>query len=375
MRLKMKMDLDLTIALLKRLVEIESPSHEKAAVDQVGALLADHCSRLGGQVKFHAATDAGDTLEVSFSPALGGDKGMILLLAHMDTVHPIGTIKSMPFTHTGDRITGPGVLDMKGGIAVALSALEGLMAEGLLSHPVKILFTSDEETGSRTSRGLIESLAACSQLVLVLEPGMSDGAVKTWRKGVGEYSIRAFGRAAHAGADHQLGRNAIQEVSHQVIAIQALTDYAKDTTLNVGLIHGGTASNVVPQEARVEVDLRVMQPGEADRIHAALQGLKPVIDGTRLEITGGLNRPPMPFDSLMQATFNQAKTIAAGIGMTLTAGGTGGASDANFVAPLGIPVLDGLGPIGDEAHSEREFILTHSLVERARLLAALIREW
>lgn len=183
------------------------------------------------------------------------------------------------------------------------------------------------------------------------------------------------GQAAHAGADHEKGRNAIEEMAHQVLAIQKLTDYSCGTTLNVGVIRGGTASNVVPNETSLEVDLRVMQPGEAERISAILQSLKPVLEGTSLEVTGGLNRPPMPCNDTIKATFEKVKAIAANVNIELKAGGTGGASDANFVAPLGIPLLDGLGPTGGESHSEREYIFRDSLVERTKLLAAILRDW
>jgi glutamate carboxypeptidase len=237
------------------------------------------------------------------------------------------------------------------------------------------LFTSDEEIGSPASRPRIEALARQSALILVLEPAMPDGAIKTWRKGVGDFVVKVRGRAAHAGSDHQLGHNAIEELSHQILAIQKLTDYDQGTTLNVGLIRGGTATNVVPEEAVAEVDLRIMKPGELDRILTALHALKPALEGTTIEVSGELNRPPMPSNDMMKATFEKARKLAAGIGMELRASGTGGASDANFIAPLGIPVLDGLGAVGDGGHSEREFILKHSLPERAELLATLLREW
>jgi glutamate carboxypeptidase len=264
---------------------------------------------------------------------------------------------------------------MKGGIVVALTALAAALETGSLAHPVTALFTSDEEIGSGTSRALIEKLAAESALVLVLEPGMVDGSVKTWRKGVGEYTLCVRGRAAHAGGDHEKGRNAIEEIAHQVLSIQKMTDYDKGTTLNVGVIRGGIASNVVPDEASLEVDLRVMQPGEAERISAAMQALKPILDGTSLKVTGGLNRPPMPYNETIKATFERVKAIAAKENIEIKASGTGGASDANFVAPLGIPVLDGLGPAGGEYHSEREFIFRDSLPERAKLLTAILRDW
>ena len=366
--------------MLKKLVETESPSHDKCAVDRVGNLVAEECRRLGAKVWVLPQPEAGDLVEVHFPntshlPTKGKDEKGILLLAHMDTVFPIGTLEKMPFLEKDGRIFGPGVSDMKGGIVVALSALATVLESGCLARPVKALFTSDEEIGSKTSRALIEKLASESALVLVLEPGMLDGSVKTWRKGTGDFIVRVRGRAAHAGGDHEKGRNAIEEIAHQVLAIQKLTDYDKGTTLNVGIIRGGIASNVVPGEAIIEVDMRVMQPGEAERISAAMLALKPVLEGTFLEVTGGPDRPPMPFDKAMNATYQKAKAIAATVDIDLKASGTGGASDANFVAPLGIPVLDGLGPAGGEYHSEREFIFKDSLSERSKLLAAILREW
>ncbi|MCJ7584387.1 MAG: M20 family metallopeptidase [Anaerolineales bacterium] len=369
------------ISLLKRLVEIESPSHDKAAVDRVGALVAEECRRLGAQVEIHPQAGTGDHVLARFPkprPLSQGKRGKsgILLLSHMDTVFPLGTLEKMPFCEKGDKIFGPGVLDMKGGIIIALTTLAALRETGSLPpRPISALFTSDEEIGSCTSRALIEGLAKGSALVLVLESGLPNGAVKTWRKGVGDFTVRVKGRAAHAGGDHEKGRNAIEELAHQVLVIQKLTDYEKGTTLNVGMIRGGTATNVVPAEAMAEVDLRVMQPSEAERILARLHALKPVLEGTSIEVTGELNRPPMPFDERMKATFERAKEIAVKRGISLQAGGSGGASDANFVAPLGIPVLDGLGAIGEDYHSEHEYILTDSLPERALLLAALLCEW
>ena len=375
-------------SLLKRLVETESPSHDKAAVDRVGAIVAEECRRLGAKVEIHPQSKTGDHIVTRWgphprplssrsTPEGGRERGVgILLLSHMDTVFPLGTLIKMPFYEKDGKIFGPGALDMKGGIVIALTAIAALReSEEMPERPITALFTSDEETGSHTSRSLIESLAKESALVLVLESGLMGGAVKTWRKGVGDFTVRVRGRAAHAGGDHEKGRNAIEELAHQVLAIQKLTDYEKGTTLNVGVIHGGIATNVVPDEALAEVDLRVMQPGEAERIMASLHALKPMLEGTSIEVTGELNRPPMPFDETMQATFERAKEIAGKRGITLQAGGSGGASDANFVAPLGIPVLDGLGAIGEGLHSEREYILTSSLPERARLLAALLSNW
>jgi glutamate carboxypeptidase len=365
-------------SLLKRLVETESPSHDKAAVDRVGVMVAEEARKLGAQVESIPNQQTGDHVLARFHPSLAAVRlppaAPILLLCHMDTVFPLGTIDKFPYREAQGKIMGPGTLDMKAGIVIALSAIEEAGCSGL-KRPVTLLCTSDEEIGSLTSRPHIERLAKESELVLVLEGGLVDGSLKTWRKGVGEFRVWTKGRAAHSGGDHEKGRNAIEEMAYQVIAIQKLTDYSKQTTLNVGVIRGGTVSNVVPEEALIQVDVRVMQPGEWERLATEMNKLKPVLDGTSIEISGGLNRPPMPFDDTMNVTFEKARSIAAQMGMELNAGGTGGASDANFVAPLGIPVLDGLGAVGEGYHSDREYIFVESLDERVKLVAALLQNW
>jgi glutamate carboxypeptidase len=256
-----------------------------------------------------------------------------------------------------------------------LAVVTALHDAGLLARPITILVTSDEEIGSGTSEDLIKRLAKEASLVLVMESGLVDGSLKTWRKGVGEFLVKVKGRASHAGGAHEEGRNAIEEMAHQVLAIQKLTDYTSGTTLNVGVIKGGTVSNVVPEEAMIEVDFRVLVPEEAGRVITQMNALKPVTADTTLEVSGGLNRPPMPNDALMKATFEKASIIASSINMEIKAGGSGGGSDGNFVAPLGIALLDGMGTYGEGLHSEREYIFTRSLPERAALVAALIRQW
>jgi glutamate carboxypeptidase len=363
-------DSDSMKSLLKTLVETESPSHDKAAVDRVGRIVAEEARKFGAQIEMIPNTETGDHVISKW----GSGKDGILLLCHMDTVFPMGTIQKTPFREEGDKIFGPGTSDMKASIVISLAAIEKAQGHGLI-RPVTLLCTSDEEIGSHTSRRLIESRAKESALVLVMEPALVDGSLKTWRKGTGGFRVKVKGRAAHAGGDHEKGRNAIEEMAHQIIAIQKLTDYSKQTTLNVGVIQGGTVSNVVPEECSIDVDVRVMQPGEWERVEAALKNLKPVLDGTSIEVSGGLNRPPMPFDDRMKATFEKAKSIAAGIGMNLTAGGTGGASDGNFIAPLGIPLLDGMGAIGEGYHSEREYIFTESMEQKAKLIASIVHDW
>ena len=361
-----------SLNLLRKLVETESPSHDKSAVDKVGLLVAEECRQLDADLNIVEQPELGNHILARWGKGQNG----VLLLHHMDTVFPLGTLEKMPFYQKEDKTYGPGVLDMKGGIVITLSAIHRLLAEKQMPvRPVTALFTSDEEIGSDSSRALIEDLARESALVLVLESGLVDSALKVWRKGVGEFHVKVQGRASHAGGAHEDGRNAIQEMAHQVLAIQSMTDYGKGTTLNVGMIKGGTASNVVPSECEALVDYRVLVSEEADRVDKAMKSLKPVTPGTSVSVTGGLNRPPMPNDNMMKKTFDKASRIAAEIGMSLKSGGSGGGSDANFVAPLGIPVLDGLGTFGEGYHSEREYIFTESLNSRSELVAALINHW
>lgn len=359
-------------ALLQQLVETESPSNDKKAVDSVGAILAEASRNLGASVTVHPQKERGNHIVTKWG---AGENG-ILLMGHMDTVFPLGTLETMPFYVQDDKIYGPGVQDMKGGLVIGLTAIKALVeADEMPERPITFLFTSDEEVGSQTSRALIEELAAQSALVLVLEPGLADGSLKTRRKGVGDFQLKITGRAAHAGGNHADGRNALEEMAHQILAIQKLTDYEKGTTLNVGVAHGGTAPNVVPDFAEIEIDLRLTQIKEFARIHKGLRKLTPILEGTNLILDGELNRPPMPFNKTMKATFKKAQQIAESAKVTLKAGESGGGSDANFVSPLGVPVLDGLGAIGDGLHSSREFIFKKSLVERVNLLALLLRKW
>ncbi len=367
-------------SLLKRLVETESPSSDRDAVNRVGAIVAEEARKLGAEIEVIPNQKTGDHVAARWTnphpqPLSRGERGEgILLLCHMDTVFPLGTLEKMPCREADGKIFGPGALDMKAGIVISLAAIAEAQKAGLV-RPVTLLCTSDEEIGSHTSREHIERLAKESAMVFVLESALLDGSLKTWRKGGGVFWVKTRGRAAHAGGDHEKGRNAIEEMAHQIIAIQKMTDYSKGTTLNVGTIRGGTVSNVVPEEASVEVDVRILLTEEWGRVESAFSALKPVLDGTSIEVSGGLNRGPMPFDDTMKATFEKVKSIAAELGVDIKAGGTGGVSDANFVAALGIPVIDGMGAIGEGYHSEREFIFANSLPERAKLLAALLRQW
>lgn len=358
------------IADLTRLVETESPSDNKTAIDRLGTMLADDLCGLGAAVDVLPQAVTGDHLRARWGDGPGG----ILLLCHMDTVWPLGTLTHMPVRVKDGRLYGPGAFDMKGGIANALWAMRALRALDLQpKHRVTLLITSDEEVGSPTSRPLIEAEAVTHDAVYVLEPAHPPhAALKTWRKGVGDYRIVVTGRAAHAGAAHDEGINAIEELAHQVLVIQRLTDYAVGTTVNVGVIGGGTRSNVVPAQAWAEVDFRVMNQAEADRIDAALHGLAPHLPSTTIEVTGGLNRPPMVRTPANLALYARAEAIAAELGLAISETGTGGGSDGNFTSALGVPTLDGLGVAGDGGHALHEHVILSSLPERAALLAGLL---
>ncbi len=305
----------------------------------------------------------------------------LLLLCHMDTVfekgwlidHPLRLVNDAP---GGARLYGPGVVDMKAGICLVLSVMQVFRDAGIHPrHRLVALFTSDEEVGSKSSRSLIETYASQSDLVLCLEAGMPDNGLKTARKGTGEMVITAHGIASHAGVDHEKGRNAIEELCHHLLAVQKLTDASTGTTTSVGKVMGGGRTNVVPDYARAVVDLRIPDQQEAQRIKTWAQSIQPVLDGARVEAEVWFDRPPMPRDALMASTFSRAREIAAKLGIDLNEGSTGGGSDANFVAALGRPVLDGLGAVGGGAHSENEYLLVDSLAQRAALLAALMMEW
>jgi glutamate carboxypeptidase len=361
-----------TLALLKRLAEIESPSTDKPAVDRLGRAIAAELAALGASVSFHQQSAVGDHVEARWGAGPGG----ILVLCHMDTVHELGTLARFPVRESDGHLHGPGTEDMKGGIAIFMTAVRRLReSQAWPARPVTALITSDEEIGSGTSRALIEQLAQLAALVLCLEPALAGGRLKTARKGTGCLQLVARGRAAHAGAAHEQGRNAIEELAHHILAAQRLTDYAKGTTANVGVVSGGTRSNVVPDEARAEVDLRIISQSEAERLSAWAASLRPVLEGTTIAAQVEFDRPPMPRDANMAATFQKAQALAGRLGLVLAEGATGGGSDANFVAPLGVPVLDGLGVCGDGAHSKREYIEIDSLPERTALLAELIRAW
>jgi glutamate carboxypeptidase len=364
--------LPVMVEQLRELVEIESPTTDKKSVDRLADYVSTSMASMGAKITRYPQSTTGDHILGEW----GAERGGILLLTHLDTVHPIGTLENFQWHLDGDRIYGPGILDMKASISMALGALRTLMqANRLPSRRISLLCTSDEETGSHSSRSLIQELAHSHELVLCLEPALPDGALKTWRKGVGLFNIRVEGKAAHAGANPGDGINAIVEMAHQLPKIVALQDEEGGTTLNIGRIQGGTRSNVVPSSCSIKVDVRVLSEAEQERVRAGLEALSPYSHGAKLIVRGDWNRPPMPRTPLMVETFKRAQSIAAEIGIQIDEGGTGGASDANFVAPLEVPVLDGLGAIGSGAHTHQEYILFSKLAERTALLGALLHSW
>jgi glutamate carboxypeptidase len=365
---------DEIVSTIRELVEIESPSDNKAAVDRVAEAVAHKFSQLGGkvEVRVHPAREVGNHLQVDF-PGKSAAKP-VLLLGHYDTVYPLGTLATMPCRAVGNKLTGPGVLDMKSGIALMLHALAALQAwHGGLPRPVTVLLVSDEEVGSDSSRTITESLAKKAAAVLVLEPSYGfQGAVKTARKGVGGYLVKVTGKASHAGLDFQKGVNAILELARQIEKVSSFTDLKKGLTVNVGIVSGGSRTNVVPAEAAAQVDVRIARIKDAAGIDKKMRSLRPFHRKCKIEITGGINRPPMERTAGVAALYAQASAVARELGWKLGEAAVGGGSDGNFTAGLGIPTLDGLGGVGDGAHATHEHILISELPRRAALIAGLI---
>src|SRR4051794_33555346 len=360
---------DWVLDTTEALVALESPTTDKAAVDRCGAALASRLEAIGGRVTRLPRADRGDHLLAEF----GCGTSQILLLGHFDTVWPVGQLDRMPLVRSGGRLHGPGVFDMKAGIAIAMLAARALLEAGpRLDHRIVMLWTTDEEVGSESSRAAIEDEARRSGAVLVLEPSLPGGAVKTARKGCGSYQLVVRGVAAHAGIEPQKGASAVQELAHQILRINALQDLARGVSVNVVQVSGGLRSNVIPDEARATVDVRVPSAAAAAEVEAAFRRLRAVDPRTTLEATGGFDRPPLERTELVTRLYEQARDLARELGEELGEGGTGGGSDGNFTAALGVPTLDGLGAIGDGAHALHEHVDIDSLPTRAALVAGLI---
>ncbi|MEI6669016.1 MAG: M20 family metallopeptidase [Acidobacteriota bacterium] len=358
-----------TVDTIESLVRLESPTGDKAAVDACGREVGRLVAAAGGLVRMLPRECAGDHVLAEF----GSGARQVLMLGHFDTVWPIGELARRPLRRDGDRLFGPGIFDMKAGIVLALLAVRALQdsASGVQGRLV-VLLTSDEETGSADSRTLIQEQARHSEAVLVLEPPLPGGALKTARKGCGEFYLRVKGRPAHAGIEPERGISAIRELARQIVALDAIQDAASGTTLSVGVIRGGTRGNVIPEEAEAVIDVRVASMDEAARVARAMQGLRPQIAGATLTVTGGIDRPPFERTPAVEELLLLAQEEARSLGRTLGEGSTGGASDGNLTAALNVPTLDGLGAIGAGAHSLDECVEMSELPWRAALLAGLI---
>lgn len=361
------------IAALRAMVECESPSDSPAGVNRFVDLLAEQTKDFataetidGGQYGRH--------LRLTFRLRTRKNAGQILGLGHSDTVWPLGTLKSMPWKETDGRLWGPGVLDMKAGLTFFIHAVKALRELDLPAHrKVVLLVVSDEETGSRTSRAITEAEARTSNAVLVLEPGTGlTGKLKTARKGIGTYTIDVQGRSAHAGVDFSNGANAIVEAARLVARVAQFTDLQRGITVNPGVISGGTRTNVVPAAARIEVDARVARMEDAAMLDRQFYALEPADQRCTVKVTGGLNRPPMERTEGIAHLFARAQEIGRELGIELEESSTGGGSDGNFTAALGIPTLDGLGAVGEGAHAANESILIDRIADRTALLAGLL---
>jgi glutamate carboxypeptidase len=360
---------DWALDTIEALVSLESPTTDKIAVDRCGGELASRLTSIGGRVTTLPRTDRGDHLLCEF----GCGSSQLLLLGHFDTVWPVGALARMPLARSGGRLTGPGVFDMKAGIAIGMLATRALLETGAaLSKRIVMLWTTDEEMGSGTSRAAIEDEARRSDAVLVLEPSLDGGAVKTARKGVGQYVLSVRGVAAHAGIEPEKGANAIHELANQIVRIQKLAPRSPGISINVGLIQGGARVNVIPDAASAVVDARAMTRNDMDRINAFMHAHVPTDAATTVDVTGGFERPPLERTDGVVRLYEKARDVARLLGHDLSEGATGGGSDGNFTAALGVPTLDGLGAIGGGAHALNEHIYIDTVPDRAALIAGLI---
>jgi glutamate carboxypeptidase len=371
LRLHLTAHFEAMVDLVTEIVRTESPTSDKAGVDAVGAIIRRELQALGADVQVFPQPVVGDHTLGVFNRGAGSPIAMIL---HIDTVHPLGSFAPR-YKHENGRLYGPGIFDMKASSVIALYALRALQElDAFPNREIRVLFTSDEEIGSGTSKDLIVEQAQGASLVMVMEPALADGRLKSSRRAVGHFVLKAHGRAAHAGGNHELGVNAIWELAHHIPAIQSLTDYAAGTATTVGMIRGGTASNVIPDYAELTIDARATYQHDVDRMTAAIRGLRPALPGARLELEGGFDRPAMECNAERLAILERMTAIAATTGLALTHGASGAGSDASFTCNIA-PTMDGLGAVGDGLHAPHEHIQLDSLVERTAFAAAVLKDW
>lgn len=363
---------DHLLAGVRALVEQESPTHDAAANTAIIAKLKTRLDAIGATTKLHE-TERGTHLSSRMTFGQPLHNAPVLLLGHVDTVWPLATLTNRPFRVENGHAFGPGIFDMKSGVEVMIAALEAIQALGLRpGREIRMFLSCDEESGSTTSRDLITAEASDCAAVFVLEPSLPGGKVKTARKGIANYEVIARGVSAHAGLDPEKGVSAISELASQILALHALNDLKQGISVNVGVMSGGTLSNVVASEARAEVDVRFRTMAQGEDISRRIESMQPLQTGAQIEIRGGINRPPLERTTKLVALFERARSIASQLGFDLDEGSSGGASDGNFTAALGIPTLDGLGVEGNGAHATHEHIVVADLPRRAALLTALL---
>ena len=367
---------DEMVTLLKQMVEHESPTHDKVAVDRMADFVTETLEPLSpSSITRVPMESVGDLVVAKWNEDAPGKP--MLVLMHMDTVWDVGRLQEQPIrTDDEGRLYGPGAVDMKGGLVVAITAVRGLVQRGELpNRPVWLMFTSDEETGSAAAEPFITEAAQEAEVVFVMEPPAPDGSLKTGRKGVASYELRVHGRAAHAGNHPEEGVNAILELSQQTVAISKLQDLGNGVSVAVNTVSGGTTTNVIPAEATATIDVRAFREYDMDYVHEELMELMPKIPGSQVECILHHRRGPMERSAEIGASFERAKEIGRELGLRVTEEIVGGASDANITASLGIPTIDGLGPRGAGLHADHEHVIIRSLPERAAHLAAMLRDW
>ncbi|GAB4521325.1 MAG: M20 family metallopeptidase [Anaerolineae bacterium] len=357
------------------LINYETPTKDKALVDKLGQVMEDHFHALGASsVTRFPQANVGDFLLAKWNENAPGKP--IMFLIHIDTVWPEGTLAERPPYIEDGILYGPGAVDMKGGITQVLTTLRGLNELGQMpNRPIWVLMTSDEEIGSVYSIPQLEALAPEVGMVLVMEPGTKEGALKTWRKGLATYHLHVEGRPSHAGNAPEQGINAIIELAQQSLRIHALNDYKNGTSVSVTMVEGGSAVNVIPAHASAKIDTRVLSMQAMEQVRTALLNLEPFLPGAKVIVEATHSRPPMEHNDLMKATFAQCKALGEKYGVTVREDGSGGGSDGNITAAMGVPTLDGLGPQGDGLHALHEHVVISSLAQRCTLLAAMLKDW
>lgn len=363
---------DEMLKAIRALVEEETPSSDSARLNAFARRLAARYRAAGAAAELVPNEQGGEHVRARFAPRGTPTSKPALILCHYDTVWPVGSLETHPFRVEVGKAYGPGIFDMQSSLVLTEYALRAVSAlQTPLPRPITVLVTSDEEVGSPASRELIEQEASEAAYVLVLESPLPGGKLKTARKGVGDFRVEITGRAAHAGVEPEKGVSAILEAAHQVIALHALNNVQEGTTVSVGLIEGGSASNVIAARCTLSVDTRAWTQSEADRIEAAILGLTPVLPEAVITVSGGWNRPPLERKAT-GALYEKVRKLGAGLGLTLGEGSTGGGSDGNFTGALGIPTLDGLGVPGAGAHADHEHIEVDQIANRGALLAAML---